>query len=302
MKVVKLLLVVVVLLVALVVVGVLLAFRSIDSIAKRAIERGGTYATGVQTTVDSADVEVFAGTFAMSGLNIANPAGYSSPHFLNMGDASVAVSLATLRQPTITMPHLTLSDIDVYLDKSGGAANYKVILDNLKKLESGEKPPSSEPGGGRKIIIDTLTISGTTVHLASVPGLSQALGDVKVQVPTIEMTGVGSKDGGMTTAELVKLIVQTVLTATVEAGGGLIPADLLGDLRGQLSQLASLDQLGVNITGGLGSLGTQLQEQVGERAQQELEKVTGGAQEQVEEAAKEATDKLKGIFGGKKDD
>jgi len=296
-----------------VVIGAVLVFNSIDTIAKRVIEEGGTYATGVSTTVDSADVGVFAGTFEMAGLNIANPEGYKSPHFLNMGDASVAVSYSTLKQDVVTLPTLTLKDIDLYLDKSGGKANYQAILDNLKRFESSDKPSEpAEPkgkGSGKKFVIDLVTIDGVDVHLAGIPGISQAMGDVAVKVPKIELKGVGSQDGGMTMPELINLIVKAVLTASVEAGGGIIPADVLGDLQGQLAQLTDLGSLGVNLTTGLGDLGKQVQEKAQEQvegavdnAKEKLEGAADDAQKKVEDATNEAKDKLEGLLGGKKDE
>ena len=81
----KLLIKIVVVLVLLLVIGVLTTFFFIDRIAKAGVEKGATYALGVPTTLKSADVGVFAGTFAMSGLNVANPEGFDKePHFLKL--------------------------------------------------------------------------------------------------------------------------------------------------------------------------------------------------------------------------
>lgn len=303
MKLIKILVALVLGVIVLLVIGVVLVFRSIDTIAKRAIERGGTYATGVETTVDSADVGVFAGTFRMSGLEIANPQGYKSPHFLDLGEGGVSVSYDTLSQPIVTLPELTIQDVELYLDKSGGKANYAVILDNLKRFESGDKPaePAGE-GSGKKFVIDLVSIEGVQVHLAGVPGLSLAMGDVAVTVPKIELTGVGSQDGGMTMPELINLIVKTVLTASVEAGGGIIPADMLGDLQGQLAQLTDLSALGVDFTTDLGELGKQVQEQ----AKEKIDEAVGGAVDEAKKKLDEATggagDTLKGLLGGSKDE
>ena len=64
----KLLLRLVGLVVALVVLALVAAFVYLDVAAKAAIERGGTNALGVETTVDTADVKVLAGRFEMRGL------------------------------------------------------------------------------------------------------------------------------------------------------------------------------------------------------------------------------------------
>ena len=74
----KLIKLVAVLLILLVLATVAVALY-IDTIAKTAIERGATYALGVETTLGSADVGLLSGTFSMGDLTVANPAGFESP-------------------------------------------------------------------------------------------------------------------------------------------------------------------------------------------------------------------------------
>lgn len=265
--------------------GVFLVFRSIDAIAERGIEKGGTYALGAETTVESADVAVFDGTFRMTGLNVANPEGaYTSPHFMKLPSAGVAVSLGSLLEDTVELPELSIGAIDMYLEGAGGDANYKRILENIKKLESSsDKSPGSEESA-KKFIINRLTIDGATVHLSGIPGLSAALGDAKVSVPKIELQDVGSKEP-MTASELISLIVKTVLATSIEVGGGTIPSDLLGDLQGQLAGLASLDELGIK---SLEDVKGAVEEQLGKQAED--------LQKKAEDAAKDIGDDIrKGI-------
>ena len=84
MKILKLVLGAVVLLVLLAAVAVGLVLWRLDTIAKQAIEAGGTQATGVATTLDQANVSVLGGSFSMAGLTIANPPGFKSPHFFHL--------------------------------------------------------------------------------------------------------------------------------------------------------------------------------------------------------------------------
>ncbi|GJM18119.1 MAG: hypothetical protein DHS20C14_03320 [Phycisphaeraceae bacterium] len=304
-KLIKWLVVIVILIVLLVVGLVVFGISQIDGLVKAAIEKGGTYATGVETTVDTVDVSLRGGTFAMDGFNLANPDGYDSPHFLHMGGTNVAVSTASLGQDVISVPEVTLAGIDLYLDKSGGNGNYNFVLEKLKRFESSGSDSAPANEGGKKVVIDKLVIDGVTTHVTGVPGLSSLTGDVKVNVPRIELLNVGAEDGGMTTAELINLVVKTVIAASVEAGGGIIPADMLTDMQGKLSQLVSLDALGITSIGELGDLNA-LGGKVGEAAKEKLDEAVGGAQEKaqdaLDDAAKKAEDKLKGLFGGGDDE
>lgn len=295
-------LVIVVLFVALLIGLVAFGFSKMDDIFKTGIERGGTYATGVDTTVDTVEVELFKGTFAMSGFQLANPAGFETPHFLALNGTSVTVDTQSVSSDTIVLPTLTLEGIDVYLDKGGNPSNYQTILNSLQRFESGDKPapPPEEEAGGFQFVIESLKIKDVNVHLANMPGVSLLAGDVAVTVPEIELQNVGSADP-MSFSEIIGLVVKTVLAAAVESGGGIIPGDVLGDLTSGLGSLQSLQDMGIDA---VGEIGKQIESQIGDvteqvdKAVEDVQNKVDDAQKQVEDAAED----LKGIFGGKKKD
>jgi len=279
-KLIKLAVFLVVLLIGIVVA----AFLYIDVIAKGAIEEGATSALGVKTKLRSANVKIFSGEFAMGDLNVANPETakgqpeFTSEHFLTLGEGGVAVALATLRQDIIELPHLTLANLDINLEKKGGTANYQLIMDNLKKWQ-GEPPPEAA-----KYIVRKLNIKNIKVHVDLLGG-----GDLtKVDVPIDEivMADIGSDGTGVEMGELAGIIVAAVFKAVVEKGGGLIPADLAGELTaglaqlGDLTKLADIESLG-NVVGELGKavnlegVGEKVDD-LGNKAKKELEKATGG--------------------------
>lgn len=272
---------------------------NLDSLAKRFVEEGGTYATGVETTVGGVDVGLAEGTLAMTTLNIGNPPGYESPHFFSMDAARTGVDYGTVRSPVIRVPEITISGIDVNLDQSGDRANYEVILDNLKRFETGgnDQPEPAPSGKSQNVVVDSLRIENIDVHLIGVPGLSLVAGDVAVSVPLIEMTDVGGEDG-MSFGELTNLIVKTVLTAVVDAGGGAIPGEILGQLTGGLGELSSLGEMGVNIVGGLGEGVLEGVGEIGEGAAEAVEGVVEGAGEAVEGVVEGAGETVKDAVGG----
>ncbi|MCR9075374.1 MAG: hypothetical protein NXI07_04975 [bacterium] len=273
---------------------------NVNEIAKEAIERGGTYAMQVDTTVSTVDVNLGAGTATMSGLNIANPNGFDTDHFLNLGDSSARVNLESVRTDTIVMPEITLSGIDVILDKGGSPSNYNTILNSLKRFESEEQTTPDEAQPGKKLVIDRLLLEDINIRVANMPGVSLAVGDVAVNIPEIELRDIG-KEESMTTAEVINLVVKTVLAAAVEAGGGIIPGDVLSELGNGLAGLESLSDLGIEAISEL-----NLDEALG-GVQEEINKAAEDVQKSVDDAAKDIEDKiddatkeLKNIFGGNK--
>lgn len=291
-KILRLVLVLVILLIAAVGVG----FLYIDSIAKHGIEKGGTYALGVQTTLDSADVGVFDGTFAMSGLKVANPAGFKSDAFMSLGEGGVSVSFGSLRQEVVELPTLTLSTLAVNLENKDGKANYQTIMDNLKRFESTE--PAEE---GKRFVIREVLIRDVTINVEVLP-LGGALSTVTVPIKEISMKNVGESGvgkSGLTLGELAGLIVKTVFAAAIQNGKNLIPGDVLNGLGEGLKGLEGLGGVAV-------SIGGEAMKQVDslfKGAAGELNKVGEGLKgvgEGLGEGLKGVGDGLGGLLGGDK--
>jgi hypothetical protein len=292
------LVILIVLVVALVIGGVIFGLVKLDDIVKEGIERGGTYATGVDTTVQSVDVSITGGTFDMEGFRLANPAGFDTPHFLALTDTAVQLNQEATSTKLITLSSLNLEGIDLYLDKGQAPSNYNAILENLRRFES-EKPAEPDPDAMR-VVIDSLVIENIDVHLANMPGVSFVAGEVAVNIPRIELRDVG-KDEPMGFGEVIALVVKTVLAASVEAGGGIIPGDVLGELSGGLGALSSLSDMGIEA---VGELGEQINEQLGgvtERAGEVLDEAQRRGEE-LQNQAEDAADRVRGIFGGSKED
>ena len=131
----KILAAVAVIIVVLIVGAVILISVTLDKAVKVAIEKGGTYALGVETTLDKADVQVMAQAFEMEGLLVANPEGFES-HFISLGKAGIALDGSTLQAEVIEIPVLTINDLDMNLLKNDNGSNYKIILNIYRVIGS----------------------------------------------------------------------------------------------------------------------------------------------------------------------
>ncbi len=284
---------------ALVIVAVLVAIAAVNGIARTAIEKGGTYALGAKTDVASVHVGLLSGEFSMAGLTVDNPSGgaFATSHFLSLGKGGVAVSFGTLNKSTVELPSLTLTNLDVNLEKKDGKTNYGAILDHLKQATGGDqsKPASKPAADEKRFIIHDLDIQNVVIHVDLLGGPAALSNATKLTVPIdriqltdVGQTGTGVAGSGVTMSELSGIIVKAVLAAASQKGGGIIPADVLSDLQGQLAAFGDLDKLKMNVTA-----------TVKEKAEEVQKKVIDEGQKKLDEAA----DKLKGLIpggGGKK--
>lgn len=295
-------------LVLLVIIAVSLALVYIDVIAKTAIEEGATYALGVETTLGKADIGITSGTFEMTALNVANPKGYTKgDHFFNLGSGNMALTLGSLTKKKIEVPVLELSDVDMYLEKNGDGANYEVILENLKKLSSGEVAKEEVSEDGKEFVIEKIVITNVKVH-----AYLMAIGDkpprgVDVEIPRIEMR-VDSVDG-VHVSELTRLIIQAVLANVAKNAGTLLPGLIADGLGEGLAGLGSLAEFGVEmvavdgvklvgdtlkgVADGVGVVAKSLGEGVGDIAKEIQGGDTKGAGGKIKDTAKEVGNVVK---------
>jgi hypothetical protein len=286
---------IVVLIVLVVVVGVV-GYLWIDSLAKAGVEKGGTYALGVETRVESLSLSPFRGTMKMGGLNVANPQGFTSPHLMHSGTFDVEIEPGSLFGETIVVKKFELDGLDLHVEQKLPKSNVSVILDNLKRLGGeGAEPKTDKPEEGKKVKVDRITIRNVaaTFHLPTGP---VKLGPLKVEVPVIEMTEVTSDNAdGVVVSELVGRIVPAVIAAVLEKGQGVVPPDVLNGLRGDLSSLTQV----------LGGQTQKLVQDVQGELQKVLGKGAGGILGDPNQAAggigKKVGGALEGLLGGKKD-
>lgn len=285
----KTLLKLVAVLVILLIVAVVAVVFYIDIIAKNAVERGATSALGVETTLGSADVGIITGDFSMREMRVANPEGFDTNHFLTLNDGSVSVDFGTLRQQTVELPHLTLTGVDLNLEKKAGKANYGVIMENLKQGESKEPDPDA-----KKFIIREVTVSDIVVHTALMP-IGGDLTRLDLEIDEIKLNDVGSEtEGGVVLSELSGVLIKAIFMAIVQKGGDLIPDDIVTGLQDGLAGLTSLGELGIDFSAGaVEQLG-----KMGEDITKGLEDAGGDLGKGLEDAAKGVGD----LLGGDKDD
>lgn len=298
----KIILVLAVLLVLLVIGGFIFVGMSLNSLAEQGIEKGGTYALGVPTTVSSVDISLFSGSFAMSGFKVANPQGFNADKFLGLGKGAVSVNLQSLNQPVVELPSLHLDTIEANLEQNGNASNFGQILDHLKQVTgggSGTSQPAPANQDDKRIIVRELLLKNIKVsfNLAGIPGLDQA---TRINVPIDEIrlenvgkTGEGVAGSGVTLGELAGIIVRAVTQAATEKAGDALPAAVLGDLKGKLGQFGELQNLQV-----VGEAKAVI-----EGAQQKVQQVTDDVKKQVDEGKQKVEklgEDLKNLIPGKK--
>lgn len=263
-----------------------LAALSLGAVASSAVERGGTYALGVETEVDDVELGLLSGRFGLRGLRVANPKGFDEPHLLVLDDAHLSIGLASLTADTVEVPRLVVDGLDLTLERSGDGLNVTPVMESLERFGGPDEPAPDDPAEeGKRFVVRELRIEGVTARLALAPELG-SLGTTRVELTRLVLEDVGAGGGGQSLPELVATILTAVLDAL--AGQGALPDEFQARLDAGLGQLDALrGRLEVELS--------ELQRQAGEVGEQVEQ-----AKKDVEDVGKQVEGALEGLLGGGK--
>ena len=263
--------------VVLVLVGLVALYFSLNSIIKDQVQTQGTQATGVQTDLQSVNLNPFGGKLSLNELTLHNPEGFSDAKIFSLGEADVNVKLSSLLADEIVVPNVDLDGATILIELDGLNLNTLKLLENIQGSgegddagEEGQSPEPAPDGDTRGYVINNLNITNTKlVGRVSVPGGIEQ--DIDLTLADINKTDVR----GVELSDVIAFAVETILINASREVTAVVPN--LEQLGGQVESIAN-DVLG----------------DVGGR----IDQAVPGAGEAVKNAAgKEVGKALEGIFG-----
>ncbi|HTV47672.1 MAG TPA: hypothetical protein VMG59_04440 [Phycisphaerae bacterium] len=197
----------------LIVVLLVVVWFSINSIICTVVNKEGTTALGVQTTLSSANLNVFAGHLTLSGLTIANVPNYPDNTFLNMGSCSVTVDTGSLLTSTIKIPDITINGLQIYVDQNGFRSNLDDIQDKLNKnsSSSSNQSSSSSSSSGKQLDVGRVLLTNTVViyRFGTAAPVTIPLNQIEMDQPT------NPNGRPMRIADLIGQITQQIIVAAL---------------------------------------------------------------------------------------
>src|SRR5688500_15514367 len=248
---------------ALVVIGALAVYFNLNRIVRRTVEVQATDSLTLQTKVGGARLALFGGALTLDDLTIASPEGYNAPHMLVLDSGSVDVSYGELRGDPVRIDSLTLHKPRLVIEQSNGKFNFQVLSERGSQTPQDSGSPSDgerQEGELIRVIVEKLKIENAAVVLRpGLPGLDQ---EIVVDVPTIELTDVGTANGSKNGAAIKDVVMEVIAALAAKSGNANIPE--------------------------------QLQKQLQQGAEQALSRVKDEARKQVESLTGQLDEQLKG--------
>jgi hypothetical protein len=202
---------------ALVAVGVWL-YLSLDQVVQRAIEK---YVPEIlQASVELGEVKLSPadGAGALKAVRIGNPKGFRTPHSATAGTVELAVDPATVVKDVVLVRRIAIERPSITYEPGARGSNFDVLQRNVERyVGTGSSREGGKAPGGRKLIVESLTIRGARVTYA--PQLGRGTATISFDLPDIQLRDVGKGRGGVTPGELAKIVVDALVARIAEAMG-----------------------------------------------------------------------------------
>ena len=236
-------------LVVLVVASVLgYLFFFAGDVIERGIEELGPEYLGTSVTVTAVDMDFVASRGSISGLSIGNPTGFDGPYGMQLSTVSTTVDVENSTADLIVIKDITVKGASLAAVAKGQKTNFQQLMDNIERAvgsaSDSDASTSSASSDLPKFIIDRFSFTEANVSL-----VSDILGDKRLEIPPIRLTGVGRKTEGATAAEVAKQLMERITAAISRAvvSEGLdlegVESRLMGEVRDKVPGFDKLKDL-----------------------------------------------------------
>lgn len=249
--------------------GAFLLYHNKDEIVRRGTENVLAYVLDVNTSVGSAKLNITGGSIEFTDIVIDNPEGFDSDYAMKFGQVHVDANLQSFRTNEPRIDLIRLAEADIKLEIKNKTTNLKQLIENAKSKtgagapapEETEADPETIEESKKTYVIGLVELEQNQVGVV-IPMMQGYTGNIPL--PNLRITDLGKK----TPAEALEEIFRQTLASILNANEGVIPANLLGDIRG------TLDSIGQQLQGSLGNTEENLRRS-GENIQQEAERLGG---------------------------
>lgn len=219
-------------------------WSSFDEIVKTAIETYGSEAIGTPVRVAEVNIRLESGEGGISGLRVANPAGFRATNIFELGMIRTKINTDTVMQDPIVIDEIVIRSPTVFYEiNKAGVSNVDVLKKNITQA-GGSDGGTARKGDDKalKMIIRKLVIEDGKV-MVRIAALGKE--EQTVTLPPIRLTDVGRKSGGVTAMEVAQILsgklVKNVQGAVAVLGVKRFlgkPVEMVGEVGGALGGAA----------------------------------------------------------------
>ncbi len=208
-------------LLALIVIALVAGFLYLEPLVKGVVHKFGTQIVGTEVNLSGFSFNPLAGSVEVKGLTVANPKGYTAEDLLSLGGIRVKVNPKSLLSDTIVVEDITVTKPEItYEMPDFTTSNVMQIQQNVAKntastakaepaQEEAAAQPAAESKPSKNVIIKKVLVEGGA--LSAITPLQNNNTVLTLEMPAIELTGIGEGKAKMTISESITEIFNKIL-------------------------------------------------------------------------------------------
>ncbi len=208
-----------------------------------AIERHASAVLQVPVKISSLNFSLISGDVTLSGLEVGNPSGFSSPHSIEAKDIEARIDMASLLRPVVEIQSLRITGLKMFYEITPAGNNIRALQKNAASTaQSPANPAQARAENSRKAVIRDFYVTESSVS-PSIDLVLQKKSAV-VALPDIHLRNLG-EGRALTIAEASDLVLSTL----AKNAGGKMPSNLLEQGLGNVGK--GIKEMGQGIWGGV---------------------------------------------------
>jgi hypothetical protein len=184
-----------------------LIFADLDGLGRDTIEGYGSAATGAEVMVENVDLSLRSHEAKIHGLRVGNPEGFAIDYSFQVDVIEVAINSAMSTDDLVVIKRLFLDGASVISECRGDiGSNLNVMLANFARYTRSSSSNQRQSLPFRFLIEEFELTDGQLRLVDREAGLNET-----TLIPGFSLTGIGSRNGGATIAELKSQLFQPLL-------------------------------------------------------------------------------------------
>jgi len=186
----------------------------LGSIVKAGVNKFGPGITQTKVELEEANISPLSGVGSLRGLTVGNPTGWSAPNAFHLGQVHIAMEPFSVFHDHIVINEITIDQPEFVYETKIVASNIGDLLKNIEQsVGSGSQAsePKAKNGQPIRMVIKKLVLRNGKVTLG-VAGQA-----ITMPMPELNMTDIGTAEGGISPAQIAAAVMRNVTTSVVAA-------------------------------------------------------------------------------------
>ncbi len=204
-------------LIALIVIVLVAGWLYLEPLVKGVVNKFGTEVTGTEVTLTGFSLHPLDGEVEIKGFTVANPKGYTTPNLLSLGGVFVKVDPKSLTSDTIVVENIRITKPELtYEMPNFSTSNVMQLQENVARNTAQSSTPAKEEKvketaakPAKNIVIRKVLVEDGA--LSALTPLQKDKKPLELNLPSIEINGIGDGKKNMSIDESIAIIFNKIL-------------------------------------------------------------------------------------------